>query len=390
MPATCSCARATTATGGGYTPSSPGQRSLRRPHRPPAGVARRPRRHRPAGRRDRLRGDGDDAGAGTGRRGRRPRHDAPALTDVRRVPARRATSWPTRCDGCCRSGCAYDLTRRKNVALQRMMYQQDAHRARRRSRTSCSTWCARSSVPTTTSTPTSRRPTTRGTSGSCLIPNGDLFAAISSGRASVVTDRIDTFTEHGIDAAVRRRAARPTSSSPPPASSSSRSARWTSPSTARRSTSPRRSRTRGWPTRTCPTWRRRSATSTPPGRCAPTRRASTCAGCSTTSPTTGTTVATPRLRPSDRDMPRRPYIDDFSSGYVQRVVPLLPKQGDREPWLHPQDLTTRSADAQQAGRRRRAAVHRLDAGRPGTTGTALRPAARRRRPLNGPPWRRRR
>ncbi|MGO9762282.1 MAG: flavin-containing monooxygenase, partial [Solirubrobacteraceae bacterium] len=32
----------------------------------------------------------------------------------------------------------------------------------------------------------------------CAVPDGDLFAAISSGRASVVTDRISTFTEHGI------------------------------------------------------------------------------------------------------------------------------------------------------------------------------------------------
>jgi monooxygenase len=32
----------------------------------------------------------------------------------------------------------------------------------------------------------------------CLIPNGDLFKAIGSGRASVVTDRIDTFTETGL------------------------------------------------------------------------------------------------------------------------------------------------------------------------------------------------
>ncbi|HPU51495.1 MAG TPA: NAD(P)/FAD-dependent oxidoreductase [Burkholderiaceae bacterium] len=32
----------------------------------------------------------------------------------------------------------------------------------------------------------------------CLVPDGDLFKAIRSGRASVVTDRIDTFTEHGI------------------------------------------------------------------------------------------------------------------------------------------------------------------------------------------------
>jgi monooxygenase len=32
----------------------------------------------------------------------------------------------------------------------------------------------------------------------CLVPNGDLFEAIGDGRASVVTDRIDTFTETGV------------------------------------------------------------------------------------------------------------------------------------------------------------------------------------------------
>jgi len=32
----------------------------------------------------------------------------------------------------------------------------------------------------------------------CLVPNGDLFKALSAGRASVVTDEIDTFTETGI------------------------------------------------------------------------------------------------------------------------------------------------------------------------------------------------
>ncbi|MGA9875088.1 MAG: NAD(P)/FAD-dependent oxidoreductase, partial [Solirubrobacteraceae bacterium] len=32
----------------------------------------------------------------------------------------------------------------------------------------------------------------------CLVPDGDLFEAIGGGRASVVTDRIETFTEHGI------------------------------------------------------------------------------------------------------------------------------------------------------------------------------------------------
>jgi len=32
----------------------------------------------------------------------------------------------------------------------------------------------------------------------CLVPNADLFNALASGDASVVTDQIDTFTEHGI------------------------------------------------------------------------------------------------------------------------------------------------------------------------------------------------
>jgi cation diffusion facilitator CzcD-associated flavoprotein CzcO len=32
----------------------------------------------------------------------------------------------------------------------------------------------------------------------CVVPDGDLFKAISAGHASVVTDRIDTFTERGI------------------------------------------------------------------------------------------------------------------------------------------------------------------------------------------------
>jgi cation diffusion facilitator CzcD-associated flavoprotein CzcO len=32
----------------------------------------------------------------------------------------------------------------------------------------------------------------------CLVPDGDFFAAIRDGRASVATDTIDTFTEHGI------------------------------------------------------------------------------------------------------------------------------------------------------------------------------------------------
>lgn len=51
---------------------------------------------------------------------------------------------------------------------------------------------------------------------------------------------------------------------------------------------------------------------------------------------TGTQICTPKLRPSDADMPRRPWIDDFSAGYMQRMMPMMPKQGDRAPWLNTQ------------------------------------------------------
>ncbi len=54
---------------------------------------------------------------------------------------------------------------------------------------------------------------------------------------------------------------------------------------------------------------------------------------------TGTDQCTPRLRPSDRDMPERPWIDDFSAGYMQRVMPRLPRQGDRAPWVNTQSLS---------------------------------------------------
>ena len=47
--------------------------------------------------------------------------------------------------------------------------------------------------------------------------------------------------------------------------------------------------------------------------------------------------ATPRLRPEDRGMKTRPWIDDFTPNYMQRVMHLFPKQGDREPWLNTQD-----------------------------------------------------
>src|SRR5262249_34110185 len=53
----------------------------------------------------------------------------------------------------------------------------------------------------------------------------------------------------------------------------------------------------------------------------------------------GMRQVTPRLRESDADMPPRPWIDAFSSGYMQRMMHRFPKQGDREPWINPQDYS---------------------------------------------------
>jgi len=52
---------------------------------------------------------------------------------------------------------------------------------------------------------------------------------------------------------------------------------------------------------------------------------------------TGNRQVTPRLRPQDREMSLRPYVEDFTPGYMLRVIHLFPKQGDREPWTNPQD-----------------------------------------------------
>ncbi len=52
---------------------------------------------------------------------------------------------------------------------------------------------------------------------------------------------------------------------------------------------------------------------------------------------TGSTSATPRLRPGDLDMAPRPWIDEFTPTYMTRVMDRFPRQGDREPWLNPHD-----------------------------------------------------
>lgn len=56
----------------------------------------------------------------------------------------------------------------------------------------------------------------------------------------------------------------------------------------------------------------------------------------------GARIVVPALRPEDEGMPLLPWVDpeNFNPGYLQRGMHLLPKQGDRQPWLHTQDYWT--------------------------------------------------
>ena len=53
----------------------------------------------------------------------------------------------------------------------------------------------------------------------------------------------------------------------------------------------------------------------------------------------GAARCTPRLRAIDHDMAERPMIADFSPGYMRRGMHLFPRQGDRDPWRNTQNYT---------------------------------------------------
>ena len=57
----------------------------------------------------------------------------------------------------------------------------------------------------------------------------------------------------------------------------------------------------------------------------------------------GAKQVTPRLRPGDANMQQRPWIDGFSSGYLRRAMYRFPRQGDREPWVNPQNYRSDKA-----------------------------------------------
>jgi cation diffusion facilitator CzcD-associated flavoprotein CzcO len=52
---------------------------------------------------------------------------------------------------------------------------------------------------------------------------------------------------------------------------------------------------------------------------------------------TGAASVTPTLRPGDNSMPKEAFVEGFTSGYFQRANGVLPRQGDRAPWINPQN-----------------------------------------------------
>jgi monooxygenase len=92
---------------------------------------------------------------------------------------------------------AYPVIRWKNVLLQMLVYRLSRRRpgfVKRRLRRA-----AEEALPAGYDVDTHFKPRYEPWDQRlCLIPDGDLFEAISGGRASIVTDRIETFTEKGI------------------------------------------------------------------------------------------------------------------------------------------------------------------------------------------------
>ncbi len=170
----------------------------------------------------------------------------------------------------------------------------------------------------------------------CLIPNSDLFEAIRSGKASVVTDQVESFTQKGVVL---------------------RSGRELEADILVTATGlnlvllgEMQFRVDGKPVDFAKTWTYKGllvsgvpnlvstfgyinaswtlrADLTAEYVCRLLNHMDRC----------GARQATPRLRTGDAAMPARPWIDGFSSGYMQRAMHLFPRQGDREPWINPQN-----------------------------------------------------
>ena len=217
--ASSSSAAATTATTRATRREFAGDRALRRADHPPPALARGPRLRRQAGGGDRQRRHRDDAGAGDGGE-RRPRDDAAALADLRRLDAGRRRDRQRAARGAPATGLAYPIVRWKNVLLQMAELPAQPPPPRLHARGSAA-GLERRCRPATTSTPISSPSYNPWDQRLCLVPDGDLFKVLSDGRAEIVTDRIDDLHRGRDRARVGRASSRPTSSSPRPGSTCS-------------------------------------------------------------------------------------------------------------------------------------------------------------------------
>ena len=170
----------------------------------------------------------------------------------------------------------------------------------------------------------------------CLVPNGDLFKAIRNGTASVVTDHIDTFTPTGIRLKSGEELAADIVV--------------TATGLNMVMLGEVHVEVDGTPVDFSTTWSYKGfAYSDVPNLASSfgyinaswTLRADLICQyvCRLLNhmAATGTDQCTPRLRASDANMPATPWIQNFSSGYMERTMDQFPKQGDREPWINPQD-----------------------------------------------------
>ncbi|MDG2219329.1 MAG: NAD(P)/FAD-dependent oxidoreductase [Acidimicrobiales bacterium] len=170
----------------------------------------------------------------------------------------------------------------------------------------------------------------------CLVPDNDFFDAINQGKASVVTDEIASFTETGIElksgehldadiiitATGLLMVALGEMDFSMDGTPVDFSARWTYKGMAY-SDLPNLASCFGYINAS---WTLRAdLTSKWVVRVLNHMRA------------TATSVVTPQLRASDTDMAQRPWVDCFSSGYMQRTMHEFPRQGDQDPWLNTQD-----------------------------------------------------
>ena len=230
---------------------------------------------------------------------------------------------------------AYALTRRKNIAFQQLFYKQTRTRPAK-VKAGLLDMVRKELGPdydvethfTPSYDPWDQR--------LCLVPNSDLFKAIRSGRASVVTDTITRFTADGIDLAsgehleadiiVTATGLQPVTLGEVQFAVDGEAVDFSTTWTYKGfgySGVPNLASSFGYVNAS---WTLRSdLTASYVCRLLNHLRA------------TGTDQCTPRLRPSDRSMTERPWLDEFTPTYWQRVMHLLPHQGDREPWVNTQD-----------------------------------------------------